>query len=259
VPLLLQLMVWYGLLIALPGPRQALEPFPGVFLSGRGLTFPTPAPHPVLGWMAALCAVGVLAAIGLHRWSRARQEVTGEPWPFLWPTIAVLVVMPPAVAYLVSGAPLVLERPALSGFNFSGGGLLTPEFAALLFGLVTYTATFIAEVVRAGILAVAHGQWEAARALGLSPGRTLRQVVLPQALRVIVPPLTNQYLNLTKNSSLAVGIGYPDLVSVANTAINQTGQAIEGITLMMAVYLSLSLAISLFMNWYDARPGRSER
>jgi general L-amino acid transport system permease protein len=259
VPLLLQLMVWYGLLIALPGPRQALEPIAGVFLTGRGLYYPVLAAQPALGAMLALAALGALAALALYRYSRNRQLQTGAPLPLLWPAVVGSVLVPPLIAYLGAGEPLTLDRPELTGFNFTGGGALSPEFAAMLFGLVTYTATFIAEVVRAGILAVSRGQWEAARALGLQPGRTLKLVVLPQALRVIVPPLTNQYLNLTKNSSLAVGIGYPDLVSVANTTINQTGQAIEGITLMMAVYLTLSLAISLSMNWYDARPGRESR
>lgn len=259
VPLLLQLMVWYGLLISLPGPRQAFEPVTGVFLTGRGLFFPVLARNPAQGWMLALGLVGAVAALVLYRWSRARQAATGAGLPALWLAIAALIAVPPFAAYLALGAPLALDRPVLTGFNFSGGRALSPEFAALLFGLSTYTSTFIAEVVRAGIQSVSRGQWEAARAMGLARGPTLRLVVLPQALRVIVPPLTNQYLNLTKNSSLAVAIGYPDLVSVANTTINQTGQAIEGVALMMAVFLTLSLAISLLMNWYNARPGRDLR
>ena len=158
-----------------------------------------------------------------------------------------------------SGAPLEWSRPALRGFNFVGGGTLTPEFAALLIGLVTYTAAFIAEIVRSGIQAVPHGQSEAALSLGLPRGRVLRLVVLPQALRVIVPPMTSQYLNLAKNSSLAVAIGYPDLVSIANTTMNQTGQAIEGVAIIMAVYLTISLSIALFMNWYNRRVALVER
>ncbi len=189
VPLLVQLFFWYAVIAeALPAPREALQPLPGVFLSSRGFFF---------------------------------------PWPG--------------------------SVPVLEGFNFTGGGHLSPEFATLLIGLVTYTGAFIAEIVRAGILSVERGQVNAARALGLTEGVTLRRVVLPQALRVIVPPLTSQYLNLTKNSSLAVAIGYPDLVAIAGTTINQTGQAIEGIALIMAVYLTISLTISSLMNWYNAR------
>jgi general L-amino acid transport system permease protein len=189
VPLLVQLFFWYALITeALPGPREALSPLPGVFLTNRGIFFPVPG-----------------------------------------------------------------SVPELSGFNFAGGTALSPEFAALLIGLATYTAAFIAEIVRAGILAIERGQLDAAYALGLTRWQVTRLVVLPQALRVIVPPLTSQYLNLTKNSSLAVAIGYPDLVSIANTTINQTGQAIEGVAIIMAVYLTVSLSISAFMNWYNAR------
>jgi general L-amino acid transport system permease protein len=189
VPLLVQLFFWYAVITeGMPGPREALSPLPGVFLSNRGIFVPT-----------------------------------------------------------------FSSVPELQGFNFTGGATLSPEFAALLLGLVAYTAAFIAEIVRAGILAVDRGQGEAAHALGLSRPQTTRLVILPQALRVIIPPMTSQYLNLTKNSSLAVAIGYPDLVSIANTAMNQTGQAIEGITIIMAVYLTISLSISAFMNWYNAR------
>ena len=189
VPLLVQLFFWYALITeSLPGPRQALEPLPGVFLCNRGVFLPTP-------WSA----------------------------------------------------------PVLEGFNFEGGMQLTPEFGALALGLVVYTAAFIAEIVRAGVRAIVRGQWDAAYAIGLTRPQALRHVVLPQALRVIVPPMTSQYLNLTKNSSLAVAIGYPDLVSIANTTMNQTGQAIEGVAIIMAVYLTISLSISALMNWYNAR------
>jgi len=189
VPLLVQLFFWYAIITeGLPGPREALSPLPGVFLSNRGIFIPT-----------------------------------------------------------------FSSVPELQGFNFAGGAALSPEFAALLIGLATYTAAFIAEIVRAGILAVDRGQGEAAHALGLSRVQTTRLIILPQALRVIIPPMTSQYLNLTKNSSLAVAIGYPDLVSIANTTMNQTGQAIEGIAIIMAVYLTISLSISAFMNWYNAR------
>ena len=172
--------------------------------------------------------------------------------PPVWLASLVLIVVVPLLVWAALGAPLALDLPRLHGFNFSGGTLISPEFAALLVGLVIYTAAYIAEVVRSGIEAVPQGQWEAAGSLGLHRGLVLRLIVLPQALRVIIPPMTSQYLNLTKNSSLAVAIGYQDIVSIANTILNQTGQAIEGIAIIMAVYLTISLSISLFMNWYNA-------
>jgi len=252
LPLLLQLLFWYTLLQILPGPRGALQPLPGVYLSNRGLLFPS------LVWEGAHLAILGLAALGLlltivyRRIARAAQLRDGRHRP-VWPAACLLMLAAPAIAWAALGRPAEIDVPTLQGFNFRGGVLVSPEFFALLFGLVTYTAAFIAEIVRAGILAVSPGQWEAARALGLPTGLILGKIVLPQALRVIVPPLTSQYLNLTKNSSLAVAIGYQDIVSVANTALNQTGQAIEGIAIIMAVYLSISLSISLFMNWFDRR------
>jgi len=198
-----------------------------------------------------------VAAIVLRIWARRRQERTGLPFPLLWPSLALIVGLPFA-ALVATGFPVTFEKPELRGFNFVGGLRLIPEFVALLFALTTYTAAFIAEIVRAGILAVSRGQTEAALALGLRRGLTLRLIVIPQALRVIVPPLTNQYLNLTKNSSLAVAIGYPDLVAVfAGTALNQTGQAIEIIAITMAVYLAISLTTSIGMNFYNSRIGRT--
>ena len=195
---------------------------------------------------------------GHDRHARRQQDATGIR-PRVWPVaIALLVALPLAVWGLL-GAPFVVELPVLRGFNFQGGGTLSPEYFALLIGLVTYTATYIAEIVRSGIQAVPQGQWEAAGALGLHPGLVLRRIVLPQALRVIIPPMTSQYLNLTKNSSLAVAVGYQDIVSIANTTLNQTGQAIENIAVIMAVYLTISLSISLFMNWYNARIALVER
>lgn len=251
VPVLLQLFFWYALITeALPLPRDALTPLPGVFLSARGIHFPEPVWGPTHGAMLIALVVGLIGAVGFARWARLRQERTGEILPV--PAIACSLVLGlPLLAYLVGGAPTALDVPELRGFNFHGGVSLSPEFAALLIGLVLYTGTFIAEIVRGGILAVSHGQTEAGLALGLKPGLVMRLIVLPQALRVIIPPLTSQYLNLTKNSSLAVAIGYPDLVSVANTAINQTGQAVEGVAIIMAVYLTVSLSISAFMNWYN--------
>jgi general L-amino acid transport system permease protein len=253
VPLLVQLFFLYAVITEnLPGPREALNPLPGVFLSNRGIAFPVFAPHAAHAWMVLALALGVALAALLARWARRRQAATGQPFPAL-AAGAALVLGTPLVVFFAAGAPLALARPELQGFNYAGGAVLTPEFAALLGGLTLYTAAFIAEIVRAGVQAVDRGQFEAAYSLGLPRRRTMRLVILPQALRVIVPPLTSQYLNLTKNSSLAVAIGYPDLVSIANTTMNQTGQAIEGIAIIMAVYLTISLSISGLMNWYNAR------
>ena len=258
VPLLLQLFFWYAIIAEnLPGPRQALNPMPGVFLSNRGLKLPA-LEGDGLTWLAAGFVFAVFAVMLLANWSRRRQERTGQLFP-VWRVGISLIVLCPALVWWLSGSELSLNVPALKGFNFQGGLTLTPEFAALLLGLVIYTAAFIAEVVRSGIQAVSRGQWEAAESLGLRRSLALRLVVLPQALRVIIPPMTSQYLNLTKNSSLAVAIGYPDIVSVVNTTMNQTGQAIEGIMIIMAAYLTVSLSISFFMNWYNARIALVER
>ncbi len=259
VPLLLQLFFWYALITeASPSPREALNPLPGVFLSARGLQVPALETAPAHWWIPVAFLVGVLVLWGFFRWARARRERIGAA-PAAWPVAIAALVGLPALALLLSGEPLGLETPELQRFNFRGGAALTPEFAALLLGLTLYTASFIAEIVRSGIQAIPRGQWEAARALGLGPGRVLIDVILPQALRVIIPPLTSQYLNLTKNSSLAVAIAYPDLVSIANVTINQTGQAIECIAIIMAVYLTVSLAISLAMNLYNRAVALVER
>ena len=253
VPLLVQLFFLYAVITEnLPGPRAALEPLPGVFLSNRGIAFPLLQGHPAHAWLGLALLAGLALAWALARWAWARQARTGQPFPVLAAGTALALGVPLAV-FLAAGAPLALDRPSLQGFNFTGGGAFTPEFAALLGGLTLYTAAFIAEIVRAGVLAVDRGQFEAAYSLGLPRRRTMRLVILPQALRVIVPPLTSQYLNLTKNSSLAVAIGYPDLVSIANTTMNQTGQAIEGIAIIMGVFLTISLSISALMNWYNRR------
>jgi len=258
IPLLIQLFFWYALITEnMPGPRQAHTPLPGVFLSNRGLKIPG-LEGDALDWMLGGFLVAVLAIIVLAHWARRRQEATGAIFP-LGRTALLLLLALPAVAWLVSGASLTLDIPALRGFNFVGGLTLSPEMAALLAGLVIYTSAFIAEVVRSGIQAVARGQWEAAGSLGLRRNWILRLVVMPQALRVIIPPMTSQYLNLTKNSSLAVAIGYPDIVSVVNTTLNQTGQAIEGILIIMMAYLTVSLTISAFMNWYNKRIALVER
>lgn len=260
VPVLLQIVLWYTILISerfLPGPRQA-EPFLGIFATQRGIYFPVPQAH--AGWTAGVVALllAVVAVVTITRWNNRKRERTGAAPSLLLPAIGLLAGVP-LLAWALNGAPTAFDWPALRGFNIAGGARITPEFAAVLFGLTVYTSAFIGEIVRSGILAVPRGQTEAARALGLKPAQTLRLVVLPQAMRVIVPPLTSQYLNLTKNSSLSVAVGYPDLVNVANTTINQTGQAIEGVTVIMIVYLATSLATSAFMNWYNKRIALVER
>jgi general L-amino acid transport system permease protein len=259
IPLLLQLFFWWGLLNKVaPGPRQAWEILPDVFVSNRGVAFPVPVSSPAYKWVGLAFLAGVVLTVVVNRWARHRQAATGRQFPIGWTALGLIAGLP-AVVFLAAGAPLALDAPALKGFNFSGGDVMSPEFAALLLGLVIYTGTFIAEIVRAGILAVSWGQSEAAMALGLKPGQRMRLVVLPQALRVIIPPLTSQYLSLTKNSSLAVAIGFPDLVSIANTTMNQTGQAVEGIVMIMAVYLVISLTISLAMNLYNRAVALVER
>lgn len=258
IPLLLQLFFWYAIITEnMPGPRQALNPLPGVFLSNRGLKMPS-LQGDAMDWILGGLALAIVLVILVAHWARKRQAATGQIFPLGSVAVALLLALPLA-GWVGGGAELSLEIPELKGFNFVGGITLSPEFSALLLGLVIYTSAFVAEVVRSGIQAVGQGQWEAANALGLSRARILRLVVLPQALRVIIPPMTSQYLNLTKNSSLAVAIGYPDIVSVVNTTLNQTGQAIEGILIIMAAYLTVSLSISIFMNWYNKRIALVER
>jgi general L-amino acid transport system permease protein len=259
VPLLIQLLAWYLVLTELlPDAAEPLALAPHVYLSKGGLQLPHPAWAP--GWAYALGALpaGVIAAWALLRWARARRALTGHA-PHVAGPAAAIVVAAPALGWLAGGAPRALAVPEVGPFNVAGGLSLTPEFLALLVGLSTYTAASIAELVRSGILAVSQGQTEAALALGLSRRQVLRKVLLPQAARVIVPPLTNQYLNLTKNSSLAVAIGYPDVVSIANTSINQNGQALEAILLIMAVYLTVNLLTALGMSWYNRRVALVER
>jgi general L-amino acid transport system permease protein len=258
IPVLLQLLFWYTLLQTLPAPRQSMHIGDWVFLSNRGIKFPVLPLDPAYIWATVAFVSGLVGTYAWNGTATRRQEATGHR-PKVWPVALGLLVGFPALVWLVLGAPMTLDKPALHGFNFTGGGTVTPEYAALLMGLVIYTASYIAEIVRSGIQAVAKGQWEAAEALGLSRGLILRKIVLPQAMRVIIPPMTSQYLNLTKNSSLAVAIGYQDIVSVANTTLNQTGQAIEGVAIIMAVYLTISLSISLFMNWYNTRIALVER
>ena len=256
-PLVLQLVFWHALLLQMPSVRQALNPLPGVFLSQRGVKIPGLVADPALYWMLGALLAGAIGWWMLLRRERARQIATGDRRPTVLPGLGLLLGLP-ALSILAIGAPRG-EWPELAGFNFEGGLALSPEFFALLVGLVVYTSAFVAEIVRSGIQSVSKGQSEAAQALGLSPGQKMRLVILPQALRVIIPPMTSQFLNLTKNSSLAVVIGYPDLVSISNTSINQTGQAIEVIAIFMAVYLALSLVTSLLMNAYNRSVALKER
>jgi general L-amino acid transport system permease protein len=254
LPLLFQILFWYlAVLSVLPLPRQGISIFGVMFLSIRGLEVPTLKPGEGMIYVAAAFVFGLLATVAEGVRLRRLRERTGRQVSLAWRGLALLVGLPLAV-FVAAGLPLSLDVPRLEGFNFAGGVRMRPEFLALLIALVTYTAAYIGEVVRAGILAVPRGQVEAAGALGLRRGQVLRFVVIPQALRIIVPPLTNQYLNLTKNTSLGAGIGYPDLFAVfAGTASSQTSQPIEIIGITMLVYLSLSLATSLLMNWYNAR------
>jgi general L-amino acid transport system permease protein len=258
IPVLLQLLFWYTLLHGLPAPRQSFRIGDAVFLSNRGIKLPLLNWEPADNWVLLAFVVGVVGTWLWNRHARQRQEATGAR-PAVWPVALGLLLVLPLVVWAALGAPFNPDLPVLRGFNFQGGGSVSPEFFALLMGLTIYTAAYIAEIVRAGIQAVAQGQWEAGGALGLRRGVVLRQIVLPQALRVIIPPLTSQYLNLTKNSSLAVAIGYQDVVSIANTTLNQTGQAVEGIAYIMAVYLTISLSISAFMNWYNKHIALVER
>jgi len=260
IPLLLQLFFWYfAVLRALPAPRDSVQLFGSFFLNNRGLSSPSPVPQEgfTLVWVAFL--VGIVAAIVVKRWATKRQEATGEQFPVFFTALGLIFGLP-LLASIVTGFPLTWNYPVLKGFNFVGGVVLIPEFVALVLALSMYTASFIAEIVRSGIQAVSHGQTEASYALGLRPGQTLRLVVIPQALRVIIPPLTSQYLNLTKNSSLAAAIAYPDIVLVfAGTVLMQTGQAVEIIAITMGCYLTISLLISALMNWYNKKMALVER
>ncbi|ELY3542251.1 amino acid ABC transporter permease [Cronobacter turicensis] len=260
IPPLLQIFFWYfAVLRNLPGPRQAVSAFDLAFLSNRGLYLPSPgAGEGALAFVAALVIALALSA-GLYRFNKKHQMKTGQ-LRRTWPTLLLLIIVLPLLAHLAFGPALRWDVPALRGFNFRGGLALIPELAALTLALSVYTSAFIAEIIRAGILSVPYGQHEAARSLGLPNPVTLRQVIIPQAMRVIIPPLTSQYLNIVKNSSLAAAIGYPDMVSLfAGTVLNQTGQAIETIAITMSVYLIISMSISLLMNLYNRRIALVER
>lgn len=250
-PLILQIFLWWDVLrVGAPGPRQAWEPLPDVFISNRGVVFPVPVWDPLYPWMLAALAAGVVGTLVLRSWANRRQERTGERLPAGWIGLA-LILLPPIIVFIAGGAPYLLDVPRVTRFDFAGGQSITPEFAAVLFALVAYTAAFIGEIVRSGIQSVSRGQSEAAQALGLTRSQTLRLIVLPQAIRVIIPPMTSEYLNLTKNSSLAVAVGFSEFFSVSNTIANQTGQAIEVMAIVSSTYLAISLTISVLMNFYN--------
>ncbi|MBI1243975.1 MAG: ABC transporter permease subunit [Alphaproteobacteria bacterium] len=254
IPLLLFVFFWYfGVVRALPPPRASLDLGGIFFLNNRGLSIPTPEHAGPFGYVLAAFVLGFAAFLALRLWGAGRQAATGRPFPVV-PAGLALVVALPGLAALAAGLSTPWNVPVLTGFNFRGGFALIPEFVALLFALVTYTAGFVAEIVRGGILAVSRGQTEAAASLGLRPGQILRLVVIPQAMRVMVPPMTSQYLNVLKNSSFGAAIAFPEIVSVfMGSALNNTGQAIEIIAIVLGIYLAVGLVVSAFMNWYNAR------
>jgi general L-amino acid transport system permease protein len=259
IPLLVQLLFWYiAITKMLPSVRQSLMAGPTIALNVRGLFVPKPVPGDG-SWVILLALIiAVVGAVVVRRWSVQRQKATGQQFPAIWTGIAAIVILP-ILANFVAGSPVTWDPPVLKGFNFQGGVSLPPELVALVMGLSVYTSAYIAEIVRGGIIAVSHGQTEAALALGLRPSRNLRLVVIPQALRVITPPLTSQYLNVVKNSTLAGATGFPDLYAVIGTSQNQTGRAVECVAILMVFYLVVSLLISVFMNWYNKRIALVER
>ena len=258
VPVLLQIIFWWLILLALPRVNDSVSIGDSAFLNNRGVFLPAPIFQDGSAIVLVFILLGVVATVLVRRWARKRQDATGQIFPVGWAGLALIVGLPLA-AYFALGQPMEFDVPERERFNLKGGFTITPELVALWLALSTYTGAFIAEIVRGGILAVSKGQTEAAGALGLRRGLTMRKIILPQALRVIVPPMTSQYLNLTKNSSLAVAIGYQDIVSIGDTILNQSGQALEVISLYMAFYLVLSLLMSAYMNWYNKRIALVER
>ncbi|NIA67187.1 amino acid ABC transporter permease [Pelagibius litoralis] len=260
VPVLVQILLWHGVIVStLPGVRQALSPTDGVFLTNRGFYVPKPIFED--GFMLVVVAflAAIVGMVVFSRWAKKHQEATGQIYPVFSIGVAAIFGLP-LIAFFIAGMPLSFDAPALQGFNFQGGIVVRPEYAALWFALSIYTAAFIAEIVRAGIQSVSHGQTEAAFALGVKPNWTMRLIIVPQALRVIVPPLTSQYLNLTKNSSLAIAIGYMDIVATfGGITLNQTGKEMEVMIIVLTIYLTISLLISAFMNWYNRRIALVER
>lgn len=259
-PLLLQIIAWFfGVFVLLPRPKQSIELGAGIFLNNRGFYMPSAVPEPGFGLVMTTLAACVIGAVALYIWARRRLDRTGRQFPALRTGLAAIICLPLAV-HLALGSPLGWDVPALRGLNYTGGMSVPPSFCALIVALSAYTSCFIAEIVRSGIQSVSKGQREASAALNLPPNWTLRRVILPQALRVIIPPLISQYLNVTKNSSLAIAIGFPDLVSVwMNTSLNQSGRAIPIVAMTMAFYCTVSLCVSLIMNYYNARAQLKER
>ncbi|WP_065376103.1 amino acid ABC transporter permease [Ensifer adhaerens] len=259
IPPLLVIFFWYsGVLAILPQPRESAALPLNMFLNNRGLAFPKPIFGDGSLYTVLALVIAIVASFFAARYARKKQEATGQRFPVLWTALGLIIGLP-LLTFLATGSPITFDVPVAGKFNLTGGSVIGPEFLSLFLALSFYTAAFIAEIVRAGIRGVSKGQTEAAHALGIRPGLTTRLVVVPQALRIIIPPLTSQYLNLTKNSSLAVAIGYADLVAVGGTILNQTGQSIEIVSIWIVVYLSLSLATSLFMNWFNARMALVER
>jgi len=260
IPLLLHLLFWYFLMVGvLPKVRDAISVGDSIYLSNRGLFGPMPIPDDGFWVVSVAFAVAIALVVVVARWAKKRQNETGQQFPTILVSMAILIGLP-LIAFVLAGFPLHWDLPRRTRFSLTGGIVLLPEFAALLFGLVAYTGAFIAEIVRAGIQAISHGQTEAAFSLGVRPNVTIRLIIIPQALRVIIPPLTSQYLNLTKNSSLGVAIGATEIVSVwMGTTLNQAGQAVEIIAITMAFYMTISLLTSAFMNWYNTRIALTER
>ena len=261
VPVLIHILAFYALVVTLlPPAKKAIDVGAGAFfLSNRGFYTPSPIFESGAGLVGIAIILAIIIAIGFKRWAKQVQDRTGKVYPIFWISVAIIIALP-GIAFVATGMPLSWDIPALKGFNFKGGMAIKPEFLALWLGLSYYTACFIAEIVRAGILAVSHGQTEAAHALGLKNDRTLQLIIIPQALRVIVPPLCSQYLNLTKNSSLAIAIGYMDITAtLGGISLMQTGKEMETMMIVMGVYLVISLTISSFMNWFNQRIKLTER
>ncbi len=260
IPILLQILFWYNVVLSsLPSPKQSIDFLGSIFINNRGLYIPTPELNSTTISVLLGLAATVIGAIFLNKWANKRQEKTGQDFPVVLAVLGAIIIVP-IIAYFIGGANFNFDYPKLGGFNFSGGKVISPEFLALTFALVIYTATFIAEAVRSGIEAVSKGQKEAAASIGLSSYQALKLVVLPQAIRIAIPPVINQYLNLAKNSSLAAAIGYPEIVTVfAGTSLNQTGQAIEILAITMLVYLTISLVVSAILNWFNHKMKTKER
>ena len=259
IPVLLIIFFWYkGVLGALPQVRESLAlPF-NIFLNNRGLAFPKPIWGDGAILIPIAIVIAIIASIAVAQWAKARQKATGKQFHTILAVFGLLLGLP-LLAYFIAGMPLTFDYPVAGRFNLTGGAVIAPEFMALYLALSFYTASFIAETIRAGLKGVPKGQTEAASALGLQPSMTTRLVVTPQAMRIIIPPLTSQYLNLTKNSSLGIAVGFPELVATGGTTMNQTGQAIEVVFIWLVVYLSISILTSLFMNWFNAKMALVER